>query len=158
MFWTRMYRRCIDTMGQFYHVTCRNKACRYRAELREGPGMLLYRQIINKEHGIRSGEENAPEVIKELLSKGHHLNGVATYLCPICHEYQVGYYLYVFESTKATPYGTIREYAVHYIDGAPHCEKCGSELVFVLNPRSSKQPCPKCGTDNMNVSAFGYYD
>ena len=145
-------------MGRIFHMTCRNKACRYSVELREGEGMRLFAWIKTLERDILSGKEAAPEEIYNLLKDGYGLECVATYLCPTCHEWQVGRFPYVLEKIRVSPYGTIREYNVHYLDGKPKCEKCGTELEFILNPRSGKNKCPKCGTDNMRVSQFGFYD
>lgn len=145
-------------MGRIYSMTCRNRACRYHVELREGPGMRLFAWIKTLQRDILSGKEEAPEEIKDLLKSGHELDCVATYLCPTCQEWQVGYFPYILERTKVSPYGTVREYRVHFLDGNPKCEKCETELEFILNPRSSKNRCPKCGEDNMMSSHFGYYD
>lgn len=145
-------------MGRIYSMTCRNKSCRYHVELREGPGMILFARTKTLERNILNGDEEAPDEIKELLKTGHELECVATYLCPTCQEWQVGRFPYVFEPIIVSPYGTIREYKVHYLDGNPHCENCGTELEFILNPRSGKNWCPKCGTDNMKVGHFGFYD
>lgn len=145
-------------MGSIFHMTCRNKACGYSVELREGEGMRLFAWIKTLECDILSGKEAAPEEIKNLLKDGYGLECVATYLCPTCHEWQVGRFPYVLEKIRVSPYGTIREYNVHYLDGKPKCEECGTESEFILNPRSRKNKCPKCGTDNMRVSQFGFYD
>ena len=145
-------------MGRIFRVTCRNKECRYSVELREGPGFVLFRRVKDLEQDIKCGKVEVPKTIAALLETGHEVNCVATYLCPVCREWQVGYEPYVFEIVKASPYGTIREYKVHHISGIPKCEKCGAELSFVLNPRSSKTPCPKCGTENMKIGSFWYYD
>lgn len=145
-------------MGRIFNMTCRNKACRYHVELREGPGMILFAWVKTLERDILSGDEEASDEIKELLQSGHELDCVATYLCPVCHEWQVGCFPYILEKICVSPYGTIREYKVHYLNGKPQCEKCGTELEYILNPRSSKNRCPKCGSDNMKASHFGFYD
>ena len=145
-------------MGSFYYMTCRNKACRYRVELREGPGMYLFAREKTLEKEILNGEIEASDEIKNLLNSGRKLNIVASYLCPTCREWQVENYPYILELIKVSPYGTIREYKVHFLNGKPKCKTCGGELDFILNPRSGKNRCPKCGTDNMRVSHFGYYD
>ncbi len=145
-------------MGCIFSITCRNKACRYHAELREGPGMKLFALERNLEKDILSGKEEASDEIKALLKSGSKVRYVATYLCPTCKEWQVGHFPYILELIKVSPYGTIREYKVHYLNGKPKCKKCDAELEFILNPRSSKNRCPKCGTDNMRFSSVGYYD
>lgn len=48
-------------MGSIFHMTCRNKACRYSVELREGEGMRLFAWIKTLERDILSGKEAAPE-------------------------------------------------------------------------------------------------
>ena len=145
-------------MGSFYHMTCRNKACRYSVELREGPGMYLFARQRAIEKEILDGKKEASDEIKNLLKSGCKLNIVANYLCPACQEWQVDNFPYILELIKVSPYGTIRDYKVHFLNGKPRCKKCGGELVFILNPRSGKNQCPKCGTDNMRFSGFGYYD
>ena len=110
------------------------------------------------EKEIINGQKEAPKEIVDLLASGHKLNCVANYLCPTCHEWQFGDYPYVLEKIHVSPYGTIREYKVHYLDGNPKCKKCGTDLTFILNPCSGKNLCPKCGSDNMRVSGSGFYD
>ena len=145
-------------MGIFYHVTCRNKTCRYSAEIREGPGMLLFARLKTMETDIKSGKKDAPADIKALLAAGYELKCVATYLCPVFKEWQTQKYPYVLEKTQVSPYGTIREYKVHYLGDEPKCKTCGTNLEFILNPRSSKNCCPRCGTSDMKVGPKGYYD
>ena len=145
-------------MGRFYYMTCRNKECRYRIELREGPGMFLFAREKTLEEAILNGEREAPDEFKNLLKSGHRLDIVGNYLCPRCQEWKVENYPYILELIKASPYGTIRDYKVHFLNGNPKCEKCGGELEFIIRPRSGKNRCPKCGTDNMIASRFGYYD
>ena len=110
------------------------------------------------ERDIEKENEKVPIAINNLLKMGYALENTATYLCSACQEWQVGYYPYVLEKTKVSPYGTIRGYTVHYIDGVPKCKKCGKDLIFLLNPKSSKNRCPKCGTDNVKVKFAGYFD
>lgn len=145
-------------MGRMYSMTCRNKACRYHVDLREGPGMRSFAEIKTLERNIISGDEKAPEDIKRLLESGNELECVATYLCPTCRELQIGNYPYALELINVSPYGTIRNNIVHFVSGIPKCGKCNTELEFILNPRSSKNRCPKCGTNKMKVSRFGFYD
>ena len=145
-------------MGVFYRVTCRNSECRYSTELREGPGMMRFRWIKEKEIAIRNGDEEASDEIKALLNSGHGLECVATYSCPTCKEWKTIIHPYVLEKIRVSPYGSVREYSIHYLDDPPKCDKCGTELEFILNPRSSKNQCPKCGCKNMKVGAIGYYD
>ena len=139
-------------MGILYHVTCSNKECRYSAELREGPGIGNMRRMDRIEEQIRNGEISVSDKIIELLNAGEKLDCVTPFLCPICREFQTNDELYIFEPINVSPYGTIRDYKLHYVFGKPKCSKCGFELIHILNPRSSKTKCPKCGTDHMKVS------
>ena len=145
-------------MGILYNITCRNKDCRYHFEERVGPGWTLRRWIFDLRKEIIDGEEKAPQEIVEMLKKGCKLHCVSTFLCPTCKEWQTHDDPYIFEPIVVSPYGTIREYKIHYVYGTPVCEKCGTELEYIINPRSSKCNCPKCGEDNMKVSFCGYYD
>ena len=145
-------------MGIFYYMTCRNKACRYSVELREGPGMLLFAREKTLEREIMNGEREAPDEIKNLLKSGHELDMVGNYLCPTCQEWKVVRHPYILELIKVSPHGANIDYKVHFLNGNPKCEKCGGELEFIIRPRSGKNRCPKCGTDNMRVSHLGYYD
>ncbi len=145
-------------MGVLFSVTCRNKECRYRIEIREGAGMVLSKKAYNYERDILSGKEKASDEIISLLKAGHKIHFVATYLCPTCREWQTGYYPYIFEPVVTSPNGTIRDYKVHFLNGEPKCEKCGTKLVFLLNPRSSKNCCPKCEEANMTTKFMGWYD
>ena len=90
-------------MGRIYYMTCRNKACGYRVEIREGSGMGLFRQKKNLEEKILKDEIEVPEEIKNLLKSGCELNNVATYLCPACREWQVENEPYILERTKVSP-------------------------------------------------------
>ena len=65
---------------------------------------------------------------------------------------------YILGKIHVSPFGTIRKYKIHYINEPPKCEKCGTELRFILNPRSSKNRCPKCGSNNMRIGNCGFYD
>ena len=145
-------------MGTFYHITCRNRDCRYSTVVREGPGMILFAWIKTMEADIKGGKRAAPADIKALLDAGHELECVATYLCPACKEWKTEDYPYVLEKTQVSPYGTIREYKVHYLREHPRCKTCGTDLEFILNPRSSKNCCPLCGTSDMKVGSWGCYD
>ena len=157
-------------MGIFYHITCRNKECRYHAELREGNNMYQCRKAKQMTEQIRSGELKVSDKIMQLLElkvsdkimqlleAGNKIQFVANYLCPKCCEFQTRGEPYLLEELHVSPYGTIREYKLHYIYGTPVCETCGSELYHILNPRSSKVKCLKCGRDNMKVGGMGYND
>ena len=145
-------------MGIIYNVTCSNKACRYHMSIREGAGMGSFRNIRIMEQRILNGEEDAPDTIKMLLQAGKHFNCNTTYLCPLCQEWINNNVPFIFEATHISPFGTIREYRLHYLNGKPQCSKCGTELIHIQNPRSSKTPCPKCGTDHMISRGTGYFD
>lgn len=145
-------------MGTLFTVACRNKACGWHKELREGPGMRTFADTLRLERAILNGEKDAPADIKDLLDKGFHLNSVATFLCPECKEWVTNRDPYIFEATHVSPYGTVRDYKMHYVYGPPKCNVCGAELIYIFNPRSSKNKCPKCGKDNMKARNTGYYD
>ena len=145
-------------MGKFYYMTCRNKECRYRVQIREGEGMIGFARIMRLKEAILSGAEHVSPEIKQLLSDSFDLSGRGTYYCNECKEWKVISKPYIFESIHVSPYGTIRDYKVHYIYDAPVCDVCGSKVEFIPNPRSSKNKCPKCGMDDMRYGAGGYYD
>ena len=145
-------------MGRYYHIICQNKACGYDFEAREGPGMFLFRRIREMEDDIRSGNRDASKEIIDLLKTGHEIDCVVTYLCPTCREWTTKRDPYILGKIHVSPFGTIRKYKVHYINEPPKCEKCGTELRFILNPRSSKNRCPKCGSNNMRIGSCGFYD
>ena len=143
-------------MGIFYYVTCRN--CGYQKEVREGPGMIGFARIYTLEKKFKDGEIDAPDDFKRLLDLGYHLRSKATYLCPKCKKWVVKDDIYIRELLHVSPYGTIREYKMHYLNGVPKCDDCNTELIDILNPRSSKTKCPKCGCNNMKSSHTGYID
>ena len=145
-------------MGKIYNLTCRNKDCGYHIEIREGCGMKLFSYKMTLEENIKSGEEDAPKEIKELLDQGLHIEIAATFLCPLCKEYINTKEPYILEKIHVSPYGTIREYKMHYIYNEPKCDKCGTKLIHILNPRSSKNKCPKCGCGEMRYGQPGFYD
>ncbi len=145
-------------MGQSFQISCTNKSCKYSFYLREGPGFFLFAQTKKLEDSIKNGETDAPEDIKSLLQAGKKLSCVTSYLCSNCQEWQTDSSPYIFEAIHVSPYGTIREYKIHYVYGKPKCKKCGKELIHILNPKSSKNKCPKCGQENMRVSFYGFYD
>lgn len=120
--------------------------------------MLKFVETKKLEKAILSGERPAPAEIVELLREGKRLSCVTTCLCPACKEFQTNDEPYIFEAIHVSPYGTIREYRLHFINGKPKCETCGTELIHVLAPRSSKTRCPKCGTDHMRTGGEGFYD
>ena len=145
-------------MGLIYSLTCKNKDCRYSVQLREGPGFTLFARDKRLQEAILSGEEIVSDEIKALLEKGLDVDSVTTLLCPCCKEYQINREPYVFEPIHVSPYGTIREYKIHFIYGDPCCEKCHTKLIYILNPRSPKNKCPKCGIGEMRYSNTGCYD
>lgn len=149
----------VEAEGHYHDALydARNTAALFRA-LREDPGMRLFARTKTLEDHIKSGREEAPQEIVDLLDTGHEIDCVATFLCPTCQEWQTKNDPYILEKIRVSPYGTIREYKVHFINEKPKCEKCGTVLTFILNPRSSKNKCPKCGTENMKVGSIGFYD
>lgn len=145
-------------MGTFYRLTCKNKDCRYSVELREGVGWTLFARDKNLQSEILNGEEDASDEIKDLLKNGYEIMSVTTFLCPVCKEYQINIDPFIFEPIHVSPYGTLREYKLHFVYGDPECEKCGTKLIHILNPRSPKNKCPKCGISEMKYGGAGYYD
>ena len=145
-------------MGLIYSLTCKNKDCRYSVQLSEGPGFTLFARDNRLQEAILSGEEIVSDEIKALLEKGLKVHSVTTLLCPCCKEYQIYREPYIFEPIHVSPYGTIREYKIRFIYGEPCCEKCNTKLIHILNPRSSKNKCPKCGVGEMRYSGTGCYD
>lgn len=145
-------------MGGFVSVKCRNKACKYHVMLRLGVGMHGFREMRTMEQKILSGEMEASEKIKALLQSGEHLDANAVYLCPKCRELVTDTSFFIFEPIHVSPYGTVREYKLHYLDKEPVCKECGSLLDHLLSPFSSKTPCPKCGTANMISRDKGTFD
>ena len=145
-------------MGGYYSVTCRNKACKYYIMIRAGVGMHVFREMRTMEQKIINGEIEADEKIKSLLQSGEHFKANAVYLCPECREWKNVDSYFIFEKVHVSPYGTVREYKLHYLNKEPVCEECGSKLVFILNPRAQTVPCPKCGTANMISRDKGNFD
>ena len=136
-------------MGGFVSIKCRNKACKYHVMLRVGVGVQGDREIRAMEHRILEGEVEVSEKVKSLLQSGEHLEANAVYLCPKCRELVTDSSFFIFEPIHVSPYGTVRQYKLHYLDKEPACKECGSLLTHILSPFSSKTPCPKCGSDNM---------
>ena len=144
-------------MGDIISVTCRNKACRYHFEVREGESCAGFARVRKLEMQLKENRD-APDSILELLDKGEHIYAHASYLCPTCREWVNDTVLYILEKISVSPYGTVRDYKVHYLDTPPKCKKCKAELIFLLNPRSGKNKCPKCGMDNMRAKLIGSFD
>ena len=107
---------------------------------------------------ILSGEEHVSPEIKKLLSDGLYLFSNGTYYCNECKEWKVISEPYIFEPAHVSPHGTIRDYKLHYVYNEPVCDACRTKVKFILNPRSSKNKCPKCGMDNMRYGGEGYFD
>ena len=145
-------------MGVFFPITCRNKDCKYNTTLYFGPGMMGFVKIRRLQESIMSGETEVSDEIMDLLNNGHSISSVHPHICNTCHEYVCVDTPFIFEVISASPYGTIREYKVHYVFDTPYCPKCNSKLEFILNPKSSKSKCPQCGSDNMKVGEIGYRD
>ena len=145
-------------MGRFYSLTCMNKDCNYHVDLREGPGMRIFVDVKSMELAIKEGKYEAPEDIKRLIDKGFQFWVVYTFMCPTCKEYQTCKEPFIFEPILVSPYGSVRDYKLHFLEDEPHCDECGSKLIFVPNPRSSKNKCPKCGIGEMEFHGWGYYD
>jgi len=125
-------------------IKCTNKECNFRFQYQEGFGMGCP-SFVMVEWKIKDGSLKVNKEIQELIEKGYSLKGNAQYVCSTCKEWQTLETPYIFEPLVISPYGTIRDYKVHYVMGNPICKKCGKELSFILNPKSSKNPCPRCG-------------
>ena len=125
-------------------IRCSNPECHYRFHYIIGFGMGCP-SFVKTEWKIKEGTLKVDKEITDLINKGYSVEGNAQYLCDTCKEWQTLENPYILETIAVSPYGTIREYKVHYIFGTPKCERCGNEVAFILNPRSSKNPCPKCG-------------
>ncbi len=143
-------------MGLVYQVTCRK--CGYQITIYEGPGAIDYARDIFLEEKILNGDVEVPEDILRLLRSGYHLQSWTTYLCPVCKKWVIKRDIYIRELIQVSPYGTIREYKMHYLHGVPRCEDCNTELINILNHRSSKAKCPKCGSDYKKISQIGRTD
>ena len=132
-------------MKSIISVRCTNKECDFIFQYTIGFGMGCHSFEKAKWQIIKDGTFKVSDEITNLLEKGYMLEARAQYLCSTCKEWQTHEEPYILEPTIVSPYGTIREYKVHYLFDYPHCTKCGNDLTFILNPRSSKNPCPKCG-------------
>ncbi len=129
-------------------IKCTNKECNFRFHYEIGFGMGCP-WFVNVEREIKNGTIKVDKEITDLLDKSYSLKGKAQYLCETCKEWKTLEEPYIFEPIVVSPYGTIRDYKVHYVFGEPKCEKCGNNVTFILNPRSSKNPCPKCGKSTL---------
>ncbi len=131
-------------MVELVSIRCSNPDCHFGFQYKIGFGMGCP-YFVRVGWQIKDGTLKVDKEITDLIDKGYSVWGRAQYLCETCKEWQTLEDPYILEPTVVSPYGTIREYKVHYIFGNPKCEKCGKEVTFILNPRSSKNPCPKCG-------------
>ena len=145
-------------MGQFIELKCSNTACQYHVKYCKGPGRIGFAQAKTLERDIMAGKKDAPDEIKELLSSGHKLDCVRTFLCSSCREWQVIKDPFIIEKVQSPLSNTTKDGKMHFLNGKPKCEKCGTELVLVTDPISSKKQCPKCGKGNMTVTDCGCYD
>lgn len=142
-----------DHMGIINSVTC--KSCKYHAETRQGPGVVLYKQLKDTEKAILSGEIECEEA-RECLQNGGSLQNVAAYLCPECKEFVTSVHYFCFKKIRELPSGMIEgEFIFPF--GRPRCKTCDTELIHIPNIRSSYVKCPKCGGD-LNAKKKGYYD
>ena len=130
-------------MGSIFSVTCRNKACRYHVELREGVGMMGFARLKKLEDQIISGEVHAPTV-QDSLKNGSKLHCGGIYVCHECKEFKRNDAYYLIEDLVYSSYGTPR-YDVTFPFGVPECDTCGDKLEFIRNVLSSKVKCPRCG-------------
>lgn len=144
-------------MGSVFKVHCTNKQCRYNVELIEGEGFYLFSKTCSLEKRIKENR-NASEDVLRLLDAGEHLSSGTSYICPHCKEWVTNVEPFIREVLHVSPYGTIREYKMHYLFGNPKCEKCGTELIHIQNVLSGKNKCPKCGLTTMIGRKVGTYD
>lgn len=144
-------------MGEILSITCRNKGCGYHVELRYGDGFGAFRWCRRIESEILE-DKTVSEEIKRLLNDGNHISRRGIYICPSCRDFVEIDSPYVYEPVRVTPYGTVREYKLHYIFEKPVCRKCSKDLKHIFNPLSSYNMCPKCGMDNMKARKVGHFD
>lgn len=142
-------------MGEILSVTCKNKACRYHAELWHGPSMRSFARLKMFEEEILDGKTDH-EVVLQKLNDGARLEMGGIYLCPCCNEFRRSRDYYLHENITESPFGTIR-YDVSFPFGIPKCEVCGKEMTFIKNVLSSKVKCPKCGGE-LQSRPIGCFD
>lgn len=130
-------------MGDIYSITCRNKACRYHATLRDGVGMIGLARLKNFEEALLAGELQH-EVALKSVKAGAEIESGAIFLCSKCKEFVSDSTYYLVENLTYSPFGTAR-YDISFPFGEPRCQKCGSKLEFIRNVLSSKVKCPRCG-------------
>lgn len=145
-------------MGEKVAITCRNKECRYHVELSYGVGRLGFFELRKLEKQIINGDENVNPEIRELLLKGEHLIVGATYHCPKCKEWRNPQTPYIWQALQVSPNGTVRGYALTYLDDEPKCNICGSRMIRISNPLSGNNTCPKCGQHNMKARISAIFD
>ena len=144
-------------MRWIYKIRCKNKQCGYCVELREGVGMFLFARNRNLEEQVKESRNASSEILR-LVDSGKHIESVTSYECPTCKEWLSIDEPFVFEELHISPYGTIREYQLHYLYDKPKCKKCNSELIHIQNVLSGKNTCPKCGLKSMEGRRLGLYD
>ncbi len=132
-------------MGEIFSITCKNKKCRYHKELRSGVGMIGFVEMKKFEEDILNGKIDN-KIALESINNGAHIQACGIYLCSQCHEFINDKTYYLVENLSYSPYGTPR-YDITFPFGKPYCKKCGSELEFIRNIRSSKVKCPHCNSE-----------
>ena len=142
-------------MGKIYSVTCKNRNCKYHAELREGNGMFGFARMKQFENGLRSGEICNP-IALDSLNNGGKMHGGGIYACPTCKEFKNSDTYFLVENLVYSPYGTPR-YDISFPFGEPRCKQCGDRLEFIRNILSSKVKCPRCGGELKGRHA-GFFD
>lgn len=120
-----------------YYVTCRNKACRYSVKIYGDGDSGINKKQKKLEEEILNSKKAVSEKLRKMLQSGERIDFRTTYLCPQCHEWKVVDTFYIFEAIHVSPYGSVREYQLHYLEGEPVCKQCGGHLFHILNPRSS---------------------
>lgn len=142
-------------MGNINEIQCRNKDCRYHATIRTGPGVRLVSTMRRLETDILNGKEDNQEALK-CLESGSNLHCGAGYLCSHCKELVQNDTIYCYELFKDDS-GKLLNIELHFPFGKPICDKCGNELIYLPNVRSSKVKCPKCGGE-LKSRIAGYFD
>ena len=143
-------------MGIIFNLTCKNKICRAHWTLFEGEGMVTGYMIHRLNDRVKNGEVVNAEAMR-CIKEGGRLHLGAIYLCTNCKELtSEDKAIHGFVNVTVSPYGTVRKDVV-FPFGKPHCRKCGRELIYIDNARSSKVKCPKCGGD-LKVGGMGVFD
>ena len=105
----------------------------------------MFRVQRQTEVAVLNGEIKCEEALV-CLKNGGIIDSVAAYLCPQCQEFMTNNQIFFHKKISESPQGRCYFEEIFPL-GKPTCEKCGSELIYINNIRSSKVKCPKCGGD-----------